>query len=126
MCIFTLFYAILATRPFLSQIYTLLSVKFSGLKMGGCKKVTNMRYMHKIQIKNVSVFKRINRLIDNWYLWSLLICGFWYFPLLDFVLRNMWSLPAAVQRQLSKPVSNGEGYMRSQKEDIRAVESELC
>ena len=35
-------------RPFLSEIYALLSVKFSGLKMCGCKKMTNFRYAMNI------------------------------------------------------------------------------
>ena len=48
---FTLFCreAIFVPRQFLSQIYALLSVKFSGLKMCECKKMTNIRYV-KIRV----------------------------------------------------------------------------
>ena len=34
----------LVASKFLSRIYALLSVKFPGLKMCGCKKMTNIRY----------------------------------------------------------------------------------
>ena len=59
-------------RQFLSQIYALLSVKFSGVKKCWCKYVTNMRYasmrgiFHGKLLRPVSEIKTLCRMCKTW------------------------------------------------------------
>ena len=67
MVIYAIFVANLrcfVARQFLSRIYALLSVKFSGLKMCECKKMTNIRYgplihCHSDYSHNSTQFKQL-------------------------------------------------------------------